>query len=252
MSSLATRRPRWSTRERSRLVVHPRCSGCDRIGPPPRPPPSCRGSTGWPWPRSPCPSSDWSGSAPCSASSWASGAPRHSLVPRRTTRRSPRPGRDHHRLLHAGHLPGGVDHWAHRHDLVDHPGQVGHRLLRRGAGPAVAAGRSQKADTQCQFDLRTVQVAVTAYWMDNGAYPFLPEPVERVDPEANYARLTSGVDGGPWLDKAPSTDAYVVEYNSAGDVWWPRRGRTKRCTSPARGSTPVPGPAPATSPSAER
>ncbi len=104
-----------------------------------------------------------------------------------------------------------------------------------GAPAQLSPQAAQKAETQCQFDLRTVQVAVTAYWMDNGAYPLPPNRWSASTYAANYARLTSGVDGGPWLDKAPSTDAYVVEYNSAGDVWVAPPGTYETLYEPTQG-----------------
>ncbi len=78
---------------------------------------------------------------------------------------------------------------------------------------------AQTADLQCQADLRTVEVAVTAYWMDKGTYPSPPNPWSESTYKANYARLTSDVVGGPWLGKAPGADAYVVEFDARGDVW---------------------------------
>ncbi len=102
--------------------------------------------------------------------------------------------------------------------------------------PAALSAQTQLAAVQqCQADLRTVDVAVTAYWMDMGAYP---KPAARWSPAtyaSNYARLTSRVDGGPWLQRAPSSGAYVVEYDAAGHVWVAPAGTYEASFVPSQG-----------------
>ena len=53
--------------------------------------------------------------------------------------------------------------------------------------------------------------------------------------KANYAHLTSGIEGGPWLQTAPGTDAYVVEYDDAGHVWVAPAGTYEAAYDPSQG-----------------
>jgi len=102
--------------------------------------------------------------------------------------------------------------------------------------PAQLSAQSQQtADLQCQADLRTVDVAVTAYRTQTGAYPVPPKAWSASTYGANYDHLTSGVDGGPWLKTAPSTDAYVVEYDGAGNVWVSPAGTYEASYDPSQG-----------------
>ncbi len=95
---------------------------------------------------------------------------------------------------------------------------------------------TQIADLQCQADVRTVEVAVSAYQVQMGAHPVPPKPWSAGTYAANYAPLTSGVGGGPWLSTAPGTDAYVVEYDAAGNVWVAPPGTYEASYHPGRGS----------------
>jgi hypothetical protein len=94
---------------------------------------------------------------------------------------------------------------------------------------------TQAADLQCQADLRTVAVALTGYQMHNGAYPVPPKNWNASTYDANYAHLTSGIGGGPWLQTAPSTEAYVIEYDDAGHVWVAPPGTYEAEYAPSQG-----------------
>jgi hypothetical protein len=93
----------------------------------------------------------------------------------------------------------------------------------------------QTADLQCQADLRTVAIALTAYRMYEGAYPTPPKVWSASTYKANYADLTSGAKGGPWLRTAPSTDAYVIKYDTAGNVWVAPPGTYQTAYDPSQG-----------------
>jgi hypothetical protein len=71
----------------------------------------------------------------------------------------------------------------------------------------------------CTADAKSVEVALGAYMAERGAYPTPPSPWSAAAYVANYAPLTSAADGGPFLATAPHTTSYVVEYDSAGQVW---------------------------------
>jgi hypothetical protein len=104
------------------------------------------------------------------------------------------------------------------------------------SAPATLSAQTQKAaDLQCSADLRTVSVALNEYWMDMGAYPAPAHPWSAATYASNYARLTSSVDGGPWLRRTPGTDAYVVEYDSAGHVWVAPAGTDGASYVPSQG-----------------
>ncbi len=71
----------------------------------------------------------------------------------------------------------------------------------------------------CQADVKSVDIAVSAYQAENGTYPTPPALWSAANYQTNYRPLTSGSEGGPWLRSAPSTGMYVIEYNAAGNVW---------------------------------
>jgi hypothetical protein len=102
--------------------------------------------------------------------------------------------------------------------------------------PAQLASQATQVDNlQCQADLRSVDIALTAYRVDKGAYPMPPKAWSAANYRANYARLTSGVDGGPWLSGAPGTGSFVVEYDSAGNVWVAPPGTYEASYDPSQG-----------------
>jgi hypothetical protein len=99
----------------------------------------------------------------------------------------------------------------------------------------LASQASQVTNLQCQADLRSVDVALTAYQVEKGTYPVPPKAWSSATYKANYARLTSGVDGGPWLSGAPGTGSFVVEYDSAGNVWVAPPGSYEASYDPSQG-----------------
>ena len=54
---------------------------------------------------------------------------------------------------------------------------------------------------------------------ERGSFPTPPLPWSAANYIGNFAPLTSGSAGGPFMHSPPSTDDYVVEYDSAGHVW---------------------------------
>lgn len=72
---------------------------------------------------------------------------------------------------------------------------------------------------QCQADTRSVEVALDAYHAQKGSYPAPPAAWSAGAYTSNYAPLTSGTDGGPYLHEPPTTNDYVIEYDSTGTVW---------------------------------
>ncbi len=73
--------------------------------------------------------------------------------------------------------------------------------------------------SQCQGDIRSVAVAVDAYHAQKGSFPEPPAPWSAQTYTSNYAPLTSGADGGPYIHVPPATGSYVIEYDSSGNVW---------------------------------
>jgi hypothetical protein len=71
----------------------------------------------------------------------------------------------------------------------------------------------------CTADAKTLEVALGAYMAEKGAYPSPPSPWSAASYVANYAPLTAGGNGGPFMANAPPTTSYVIEYDSAGHIW---------------------------------
>jgi hypothetical protein len=71
----------------------------------------------------------------------------------------------------------------------------------------------------CVADARSLQTALTAYMAEKGAYPAPPAPWSAAAYAANFQPLTATGGGGPFLAAAPGTKFYVIEYDSAGQVW---------------------------------
>jgi len=71
----------------------------------------------------------------------------------------------------------------------------------------------------CVADVQTVQMALAASMALKGTYPTPPAPWSAATYAANFAPLTAASDGGPFLQSAPGTRFYVIEYDSAGQVW---------------------------------
>ena len=104
-----------------------------------------------------------------------------------------------------------------------------------GTPAQLSSQATQTADLQCQADLRTVAIALTAYRMYEEAYPTPPKAWSASTYKANYADLTSGVKGGPWLRTTPSTEAYVIKYDAAGNVWVAPPGTYQAAYDPSQG-----------------
>jgi hypothetical protein len=71
----------------------------------------------------------------------------------------------------------------------------------------------------CTADVQSVRAALEAFMAERGAYPAPAAAWSAATYAANYAPLTSGSVGGPFLPSAPTTRSYVIEYDSAGHVW---------------------------------
>jgi hypothetical protein len=71
----------------------------------------------------------------------------------------------------------------------------------------------------CTADADGVGTALAAYQAEHGAYPSPPAPWSAASYATNYQPLTAAGDGGPFMDSAPKTTWYVIEYDAAGQVW---------------------------------
>jgi hypothetical protein len=84
---------------------------------------------------------------------------------------------------------------------------------------SIDSASSSQPLAQCQADTKTVEVAIDAYHAQKGSYPEPPAAWSALTYTSNYAPLNSGTDGGPYLSEPPTTNDYVVEYDSTGNVW---------------------------------
>jgi hypothetical protein len=71
----------------------------------------------------------------------------------------------------------------------------------------------------CVSDAQALTVALEAYMAEHGAYPSPPAAWSAATYAANYQPLTAASGGGPFLPSPPGTKFYVIEYDSAGQVW---------------------------------
>ena len=71
----------------------------------------------------------------------------------------------------------------------------------------------------CQSDASDVETALQAYDALHGAYPSPPSPWSAATYVGNFGPLTASTGGGPFLKIPPATTSYVIEYDSAGNVW---------------------------------
>ena len=71
----------------------------------------------------------------------------------------------------------------------------------------------------CQSDAQTIETALQAYMAEKGTYPSPPFPWSAANYVVDFAPLTSGTDGGAFLHMPPSSNYYVIEYDSDGHVW---------------------------------
>lgn len=83
----------------------------------------------------------------------------------------------------------------------------------------INAGRSNSI-ASCRADAKSVETALDAYRAQNNQFPTLIAPWSPATYVSNYSSLTSAnSNGGPWLRSAPSTNDYVIEFDSDGHVW---------------------------------
>jgi hypothetical protein len=71
----------------------------------------------------------------------------------------------------------------------------------------------------CVADVQSVMAALQASMAERSTFPAPAAPWSAATYVANYAPLTAGTDGGPFLHSAPSTLYYVIEYDASGQVW---------------------------------
>jgi hypothetical protein len=71
----------------------------------------------------------------------------------------------------------------------------------------------------CNADAQSVQTALATYMAGKDAYPSPAASWSAATYAANYSPLTGASEGGPFLQRAPGTKYYVIEYDSAGQVW---------------------------------
>ena len=71
----------------------------------------------------------------------------------------------------------------------------------------------------CEADARSLETALGAYMAEKGAYPSPPSPWSAATYAANFTPLTAVGGGGPYLPSPPATKFYVIEYDSAGQIW---------------------------------
>jgi hypothetical protein len=71
----------------------------------------------------------------------------------------------------------------------------------------------------CEADAKSLEVALGAYMAEKGAYPSPPSAWSAAAYVADFQPLTSAGGGGPYLPVPPSTNFYVIEYDSSGHVW---------------------------------
>ncbi len=90
---------------------------------------------------------------------------------------------------------------------------------------------------ECQNDYRVVVTAVTAYQALNGTPPSPPAPWSAAAFEQDYAPLTGSAKGGPFMQSAPRTTHYVIQYDSSGHVWIEPPGQYDATYVPGRAAS---------------
>jgi hypothetical protein len=71
----------------------------------------------------------------------------------------------------------------------------------------------------CAADSRALAEALDAAMVEKGVYPSPPAPWSAATYVSNYQPLTAASGGGPFLQSAPGTKYYVIEYDAAGHIW---------------------------------
>ena len=89
---------------------------------------------------------------------------------------------------------------------------------------------------QCYADFKILEVAVEAYNAHNHAYPVPPAPWGASTYSNDFGPLLGSKTGGPWMSQPLETTHYVIEYDSAGNVWVEPPGRYDTSYNPAQGS----------------
>jgi Domain of unknown function (DUF4190) len=84
---------------------------------------------------------------------------------------------------------------------------------------SAASPQQAQLVAQCQADVKTVDVALAAYHAETSSLPVPTTAWSAGSYASNYGPLTTGAQGDTFLSAAPATSNYVVEYDSAGDVW---------------------------------
>jgi hypothetical protein len=89
----------------------------------------------------------------------------------------------------------------------------------------------------CQADTRSVQTALEAYKAQVGNLPKVAGPWSAANYVNNFSPLTGARgNNGPYLQVAPSTANYVVEYDSYGNVWVEQSGTYDSGYNPSQDS----------------
>jgi len=82
-----------------------------------------------------------------------------------------------------------------------------------------ASSPLQTQAARCQSDVQAVNGALAAYHADTGSLPIPTSQWNSASYLSNYGLLTTGTQGDTFLAHAPPTSHYVIEYDSAGNVW---------------------------------
>jgi hypothetical protein len=99
--------------------------------------------------------------------------------------------------------------------------------------PTFQQGSAAEVD-DCEADAKVLEVALEAYMAEHGSFPTPPAPWAATTYVGNFAPLTSAAAGGPLMHSPPSTDHYVVEYDSAGRIWVAPPGAYGAAFNPAQ------------------
>jgi len=84
---------------------------------------------------------------------------------------------------------------------------------------SAASPQQAQLVAQCQADVKSVDGALEAYHAETGSLAVPTAAWSAGSYASNYGPLTTGSRGDTFLPAAPATSNYVVEYDSADDVW---------------------------------
>ena len=99
-----------------------------------------------------------------------------------------------------------------------HPSSASTSTTSSSSSVTFAQGSAAEV-ADCQADAETIETALEAYMAEKGAYPSPPYPWSAATYVADFGPLTAGTSGGPFLHTPPSSNDYVIEYDSAGHLW---------------------------------